>query len=558
LHLHGNISGLKPNHIKKLFKLYQRKIPTDEIISIELSKEICSIASELHRQIGVLADRKGHISHVIIGDSSRLVIPCTGENILSSGRLKGLRLLHVHLKGEGLSKEDLTDLRLLSLDAVLALTMKDNMLPDRAHIAHLLPHNPGTKIWEILDPVPYHAINIPFQEFISALESEIAREISSARIKSRIRERAIIVLPWTNAMPDTESVIQELKDLCRTAGVEVASAVIQKISSPDPRYVVGKGKLEEIVLRSYQAGIDLLIFGCNLSPSQVRAIGDYVEVRVIDRTQLILDIFAKRARTRAGKIQVELAQLKYMLPRLREKDTALSRLTGGIGGTGPGETKLEIQRRRVKDKIAILEREIIKISRQREERRKRRNIRNIPIIAIVGYTNAGKSTLLNTLTMSSVFVEDKLFATLDPASRRMRFPENREVIFTDTMGFIRDLPEDLISAFKSTLEEIEDADVILHLVDSSSVEIDRRIQAVNSILSELSLDRIRQIVVFNKTDLITDPEKIEKLRAKYSGMAVSAINPESTIPLIEKLFSIVAMFTKNAGMPRCLQRGGFI
>jgi GTP-binding protein HflX len=359
-------------------------------------------------------------------------------------------------------------------------------------------------------------------------------------------------------MPDTESVIQELKDLCRTAGVEVASAVIQKISSPDPRYVVGKGKLEEIVLRSYQAGIDLLIFGCNLSPSQVRAIGDYVEVRVIDRTQLILDIFAKRARTRAGKIQVELAQLKYMLPRLREKDTALSRLTGGIGGTGPGETKLEIQRRRVKDKIAILEREIIKISRQREERRKRRNIRNIPIIAIVGYTNAGKSTLLNTLTMSSVFVEDKLFATLDPASRRMRFPENREVIFTDTMGFIRDLPEDLISAFKSTLEEIEDADVILHLVDSSSVEIDRRIQAVNSILSELSLDRIRQIVVFNKTDLITDPEKIEKLRAKYSGMAVSAINPESTIPLIEKLFSIVAMFTKNAGMPRCLQRGGFI
>ncbi|MFP3871239.1 MAG: GTPase HflX, partial [Syntrophobacteria bacterium] len=277
------------------------------------------------------------------------------------------------------------------------------------------------------------------------------------------------------------------------------------------------------------------IFDQDLNPSQVRSITDFTELRVIDRTQLILDIFAQRAKTREGKIQVEMAQLKYMLPRLVVKDDALSRLTGGIGGRGPGETKLEINRRRVRDRIARLEGQLKKISKQRGQRRERRLRTGLPIISIIGYTNAGKSTLLNALTYSQEQVEDRLFATLDPASRRLRFPRDREAIITDTVGFIRDLPDDLVEAFGATLEELRHADLLLHVIDLSNPRFEEQMQAVEEILEGLDLHQTGRIHVFNKLDLVEDGKYVKNVCRRYQGLAISALNTDSLRPLVAAL-----------------------
>jgi GTP-binding protein HflX len=283
-------------------------------------------------------------------------------------------------------------------------------------------------------------------------------------------------------------------------------------------------------------GATLLIFDQNLSPSQIRSIAEATELKVIDRTQLILDIFARRAHSRDGKVQVELAQLKYMLPRLMGKGTAMSRLMGGIGGRGPGETKLEADRRRIREKLSRLERELTVLSEARKQRRQRRVTADLPIISIVGYTNAGKSTLLNSLTNSGTFVEDKMFATLDTASRRLRFPREREVIITDTVGFIRDLPKDLMAAFKSTLEELEDADLLIHLVDISNTRFEQQIEAVEAILKELKIEGKPKMIVFNKADLIA-PDTAENIAARYDSISVSALDQNTLRPLLGEIES---------------------
>jgi len=296
--------------------------------------------------------------------------------------------------------------------------------------------------------------------------------------------------------------------------------------------VVGRGKLEEIVGRAMQLGADLLIFDPDLSPGQARAITDRTEIKVIDRTMLILDIFARRAKSRDGKIQVELAQLKYTLPRLVEKNTMMSRLTGGIGGRGPGETKLEINRRRARERIHRLDEQIRELGKRRHERRKLRDSRSIPVVAIVGYTNAGKSTLLNTLTDADVLVEDKLFATLDPTSRRLRFPREREIVLTDTVGFIRDLPKDLASAFRATLEELDEADLLLHVVDAADHQYDSHIEAVERILDELGLAATARLLVFNKVDLLPRDVAAARLEGHRGAVGISALDAESTLPLL--------------------------
>ena len=276
------------------------------------------------------------------------------------------------------------------------------------------------------------------------------------------------------------------------------------------------------MLHCLDLGADLLIFDCELTPGQLRSITNSTELKVLDRSMLILDIFAQRAVTKEGRLQVELAQLKYSLPRLTEKDSGLSRLTGGIGGRGPGETKLEISRRRTRKRISDLEKKIDKIASQRAVRRERRRSRGVPVVAIVGYTNAGKSTLLNALTKGDVLVESKLFATLDPSSRRMRFPNDREVIFVDTVGFIRDLPKELIAAFRATLEEVSVADVLIHLVDATNPEREKQIEIVGHTLSDLELDEKPRLLVFNKTDRLTELETQSMLNA-FGGLAVSAV-----------------------------------
>jgi GTP-binding protein HflX len=287
--------------------------------------------------------------------------------------------------------------------------------------------------------------------------------------------------------------------------------------------MIGKGKLQDLNLLAFQTGVELIIFDQELTPTQARNLANRMELRVIDRTQLILDIFAQHAKTGDGKQQVELAQLRYRMPRLAQRaDLSLSRLAGGIGGRGPGETKLEVDRRRVRDRVTRLEKAIKNLGRQRAGRRRRRDRREVPVLSIVGYTNAGKSTLLRALTGADVPIEDRMFATLDPVSRRLRFPREREVIITDTVGFIRDLPPDLVAAFRATLEELTDANVLLHLVDASVPDPERRIEAVRTVLDGIGLESARELLVFNQIDKL-EPDVAAALANRHDAVAVSAL-----------------------------------
>src|SRR5207302_10473710 len=330
-----------------------------------------------------------------------------------------------------------------------------------------------------------------------------------------------------------EASLQELQELARTADVQVLDVVLQGRREIDPRTLIGEGKLEEILVRSMAVGAGLLVFDRDLTPSQARHIGEATSLRILDRTQLILDIFAQRAQSADGKLQVELAQLKYLLPRLVGRDDSLSRLAGGIGGRGPGETKLEIDRRRVRERISALESRIDRLSGDRATRRRQRNRGGVPVISIVGYTNAGKSTLLNALTDSAVLAENKLFATLDPTSRRLKFPRDREVIITDTVGFIRDLPKDLVAAFRATLEELDDAALLLHVIDAADPAREAQVVAVERILDQLGLGEKPRLLVWNKSDRV-DPAELEALLRDKGGVAISAVTREGLDALLVK------------------------
>ncbi len=354
------------------------------------------------------------------------------------------------------------------------------------------------------------------------------------------KERTYLVGRVIGKQWEIEESLEELIQLADSCGVEIVGTAVHSKAAVDPRFVVGKGKLQEIVIDALHKGAGMLVFDTELSPAQVKAIGDFTELKVIDRSQLILDIFAQRAKSREGKIQVELAQLKYALPRLAEKDDALSRLTGGIGGRGPGETRLEVDRRRIHSRIVFLEKQIEQLARRRFLRRQLRNRRGVPVISIVGYTNAGKSTLLNNLTKSEILVEDKLFATLDPTSRRLRFPKDTEVIVTDTVGFLQDLPETLVAAFAATLDELADADLLVHVIDCSNPAFGTQMVAVEKLLEKLDLARIPTIRVFNKKDLVPS-ETADNLCTAYNGVAVSAIDPRTFPPLIKRMEDDILM-----------------
>ncbi len=467
---------------------------------------------------------------MIVGDAKGILIPSL-EDTYPLGRkpLRELRLVHTHLKEEPLTQDDLTDLLLLRLDMIVAITLKED-LPDKVYIAHLLPHGSRSR-YEILGPLSIHQIDLDFQSFIRNLEDEMERARLYVQDK---RDKAILISASTRPKYELEESMEELEELARSADVIVLDTVIQRLKEINPKYLMGEGKLRDVIINALDKGATLLIFDQDLTPSQMKEISELTELKVIDRSQLILDIFARRAHSRDGKIQVELAQLKYRLPRLVGKGTAMSRLTGGIGGRGPGEMKLEIDRRRVKERIGLLERELKLLSEARRQRKQRRVERGIPIVSIIGYTNAGKSTLLNNLTNSNVFVEERMFATLDTSSRRLRFPREREVIITDTVGFIRDLPKDLVSAFKSTLEELEDADLLIHLVDISNPRFEQHIESVEAILKELNLHEKPRILVFNKIDRI-DPEEAQNIIKRYNAIGISALKRETFGSLFEEI-----------------------
>jgi GTPase len=533
--IYGKTEGLKPDQLRRLENLYRRRVPEEYLITPDQAREIAGLSHEIGRQIGLLIDRSGKVFYVLLGTAEQIIIPDTPEHRTVPGRLKGLRCIHTHLGSEPLTSDDLTDLALLRLDMMAAVTLTESGGPHQVHIAHILPAGSPEEPCRILEPISSAELDIGFTSLIQALEQELAH-VRSLYTGKAGEERAILVSVSTAPRREAEDSLDELKELARSGDLHVVDTVLQLRKKADPRFLLGRGKLQELNLLALQKGVSLLIFDQELNPSQIRSITDQTELKVLDRTQLILDIFAQRARTREGKLQVELAQLKYLLPRLVTKNTAMSRLTGGIGGRGPGETKLEINRRRVRDRIHRLENSLSGVITHRKQQKGKRSKKGLPIISIIGYTNAGKSTLLNTLTDSEVLAESRLFATLDPSSRRLRFPRDIEVIITDTVGFIRNLPKDLLVAFRATLEELESADLLLHVIDIGNPRFEEQIASVEKILADLDLENITMIRVLNKKDLL-EPETVEKFRRIHDGIPVSARNRSSLMPLIEKMES---------------------
>ncbi|MBD0371636.1 MAG: GTPase HflX [Pyrinomonadaceae bacterium] len=551
--IHGNTQGLKQNQLRRIEKLYSRRISPHQIVTPEFARQLSELSFETRRQIGALIDRKGYVEYVIVGDARRIELPDLKRTRVAADRFRGLRFVHTHLRGEDLTQDDLTDLALLRLDLMASVDVDERTgLPGYVRAAHLLPTtaqeldaDSHAAPYAFLEPQIPSQLDVDFLSLINSLEEEMARNRRAAR-RANARDRTILVNVTTTSISEAEESMAELRELAMSAGVVVLDEIIQRRQEIDPRTVLGRGKLEDLLVRSLQLGADLIVFDRELQPAQVRSLSEATDLKVIDRSQLILDIFAQRAQSREGKIQVELAQLKYLLPRLvAGQDSAFSRLAGGIGGRGPGETKLETDRRRVRDRINRLEKEIKAHGLRRQERRKERSRREFPVISIVGYTNAGKSTLLNTLTSSKVHAEQRMFATLDPTSRRLRLPREQEVIINDTVGFIRDLPPDLINAFRATLEEISESNLLLLLVDASNPRWLQQLESVERILNELHYNKIPRLIVFNKADLV-GPDEMEAIirQATLGGerecVSVSALKTQSLRPLLERAGELLA------------------
>ncbi|MBQ9818341.1 MAG: GTPase HflX [Proteobacteria bacterium] len=534
----GNAQGLNAREVEALKALGLHKCPPHLLITRELAHRMTSISDMLHRKVGVILGRNGHVECIVLGDAERAYLPDIGRSRAGIGRLRGIRFIVTTLEtgknpqnpNELLTMDEITDLAKLRLDFVVAIESNILGAPGRAEYAHLIPSQKGVSIArnavESFEELPKNA-----DEILKAVETELRSTTEKAQ---STQNPPAILVHLNTGESDARERREEMLELCRTAGIEVVRVIEQRRRSPDPKTLVGSGKLQQIELHALDEDAEFIIFDRELSPAQTRVITQILPHKVLDRTQLILDIFAQRAKSLDGKLQVELAQLKYNLPKLIDRNTAMSRLTGGVGGRGPGETKLEMNRRKARERMNALERELSKRSGHRELQRKKRNAQQIPVFSLVGYTNAGKSTLLNALTQSEVYAENQLFATLDTTSRRLRFPRLQEVIFTDTVGFIRDLPQDLVAAFKATLEELNDADVLLHVIDASSPQVHSQIAAVEAILKQLGLAEKPIIRIMNKTDLIS-PEEALELSRQYDAVAISAKFRSSTLPLIERI-----------------------
>ncbi len=526
----GDTRGLSPSQKKKIERLAFRRIDPQRFVPLEFARELYLTAYDLKRRIGALISREGNIEEIFVGSKDILYLPDLGRHRFGAQRLRRLRLVFSDLSNKGdepnIPTDVVTDLQKLRLDAVCSIRTTANRTSMAK--AFILPQ---CKVGnELIRDLGMDSSN--FLEFIENLESELAKEDLG-----RNAGGAVLVGVYGKKEQNSQASLNELEELAETAGVEVKEKILQK-REPDPKTLLGKGKLEEVILTCLRFDAEMLIFDGELRPSQWRAITNSTELKVIDRSMLILDIFAQRASSSEGRLQVELAQLKYNLPRLVEKDTGLSRLTGGIGGRGPGETKLEIGRRRIRDRIHFLESKIEEISRQRQMRKERRMEREIKLISLIGYTNVGKSTLFNVLTKSDVNVEDKLFATLDPAKRKLflGYKENipLEVVLSDTVGFIRNLPNELKAAFRATLEEIGDASLLLHVLDASDPELDSRKLSVERILNEMGFDQAPSITVLNKIDK-TSPEKVLALVAQTDGIPVSATSRNGLDALMSRI-----------------------
>lgn len=526
----GRTEGLKKSELKKISNLYRRRVPADRVLTPELAQVLAGLSQEVKRPIALLLDREGRVVRVAVGDAKELPIP---EGAKAERRLSGYRLLHTHLSPGGLSRPDLSVLFLHRLDSLAALEVAEGR-PTFLHLAFLSPPKAQEEDWRILPPKPYFQyLDLDLKAEVEALEEELSRQARVRELLDGSGERALLVGVDLGEGPEAEAGLAELAELTRTAGGVPVKRVLVYREHLDPRYLVGLGKLEELKSLAYHENASTLIFGLELTPAQAREIEKATGLKVLDRTQLILDIFALHAKTPEAQAQVELAQLRYLLPRLVGKGKEMSRLGGGIGTRGPGETKLEVDRRRLQARIAHLSRKLEEYARRREEARRQRKRWGTPLIAVVGYTNAGKTTLLSALARGGEPGEDKLFATLRPLTRRGFLPGVGEVLFTDTVGFIRHMPEELLTAFRATLEEVREANLLVHVLDASQEGALERYRVVEGLLRELGVEAPR-VLALSKADRAA-PFDLQYLRDRLGGVAVSAVKGTGLSELREAL-----------------------
>ncbi|MBF2006101.1 GTPase HflX [Chlorogloeopsis fritschii PCC 9212] len=552
----GNLQGLKSSQLKQLQRLYHQRIPGDRITTPEFAQRLAAISTEINQPVCAYLNRRGQVIRVGVGTVRQTQIPPLELPRYGAERLSGIRCIATQLKPDSPSEAALTAMALQRLDALVVLNVTGTGFQKRgggvtgyvkeAFLAHLVPQesralitspasaklevsNVQSPSWSVSPPMSLDVLSQQdFIEMVEGLEEEFQREFVAQEVSSD-RDRVVIIGVMTDDMTPQQfqDTLAELARLVDTAGGEVLQTLWQKRSRIHPQTVVGEGKVQEIALTAQTLGANLVVFDRDLSPSQARNLETQIGIRVVDRTEVILDIFAQRAQSRAGKLQVELAQLEYMLPRLAGRGQAMSRLGGGIGTRGPGETKLETERRAIGRRISRLQQEVNQLQAHRERLRQRRQHREIPSVAIVGYTNAGKSTLLNALTNAEVYTADQLFATLDPTTRRLVVPhaatgEPQEILVTDTVGFIHELPASLMDAFRATLEEVTEADALLHLVDLSHPAWLSHIRSVREILAQMPVTPGPAVVAFNKIDQV-DSDTLAQAREEFPlGVFLSA------------------------------------
>lgn len=536
----GNIKGIRDSVIAELQKLYDMQSP--QLVSQELAVKLADITEYINREISVYITRSGQIIEIAVGDNATVELPSfSGRR--GAGRLSGIRCIHTHPGGNPyLSGVDISALKNNKYDAMVAIGVLSPDFTKSELTFGLITGIDSNENYTAECYGPYSiedAENINFVNTVSTIERILDKQTGTASLQV-MSERAILIgMEWgrNDSLWTVDDSLEELKQLADTAGATVIKKFIQKRPKPDPAFFIGRGKVQELALYAQQENIDLCIFDDELSPAQQRNIESVMGIRILDRTALILDIFAQRARTNEGKLQVELAQLQYTLPRIMGKGLMLSRLGGGIGTRGPGETKLEVDRRRIRDRIAFIKDQIEKVKAVRSLHRSKRKKNNVFEVSLVGYTNAGKSTLLNTLTNSDIYAKDQLFATLDPTTRQLTLPNKQEIIITDTVGFIQRLPHQLIAAFRSTLEVVTEADLLVHVIDVSHELYKEQAAAVHEVLKEIGAETKPVITVYNKIDKLPPDSKLaDRLALEEDTVCISAakkLNLESLQQMIE-------------------------
>lgn len=548
----GNLKGIRNSVIEELKTLYDMKLTSGQLLSAELALKLADITDFINREISVYITRSGQIIKVVVGSNETVELPAV-EGRRGSSRLSGIRCVHTHPSGApALSGVDISALKSNRFDCMVAIgvtspyyaesTLGFGMIVGIDENEQFIVENYGPLTMA-------DAENIYFPNLVNTVERILDKQTSSTSL-AQAQERAVLVGMEYNGMLNTlgwtiEDSVEELKQLADTAGAQVVARFLQKRPKPDPAFFIGKGKVQELALFVQQENVDLCIFDDELSPAQQRNIEQAMGIRVLDRTALILDIFAQRARTNEGKLQVELAQLQYNLPRIMGKGLSLSRLGGGIGTRGPGETKLEVDRRRIRDRIAYIKECIGKVKSVRTLHRASRNKASVPTVSLVGYTNAGKSTLLNTLTNSDIYAKDQLFATLDPTTRQLDLPDKQQAILTDTVGFIQRLPHQLVAAFQSTLEEVIEADVLLHVIDVSHELYKEQSNAVYHVLEQIGAKDKTIITVYNKIDKLPEDSALPaRLAQEENSVCISAkagLNLDKLLEMIAENLKLKAV-----------------